>query len=203
MSDQNVTPKSSNGLVKFAVDAADPKANKFGIVNGRGELVTTQYLARYIQCWCRQENGYVKNRKENFAYFMSNAFLSTCIGMTASQVGKKASVDARWGIAKKAQPADAPLPIDPALQIEPTFETIVAGEPVEEVSAPADQLISEPAYEKPLSKKEAARRARAQLAIATLEAQKNALKPTADEPATKDAIAAIDREIEIINGANV
>ena len=93
---------------KFA-EAGDNDANAYGIKNNRGEVVTTAYLRRYIQCWCRTGDGFLKNRAENFAYFMTEAFLSQHVGKTASQVGKAASVDARWGLPPKA-PAVAKAP---------------------------------------------------------------------------------------------
>jgi hypothetical protein len=97
---------------KFA-QAGDNDANIFGITNNRGEIVTNSYLRRYIQCWCRAPHGYTKNRKANFDYFMSEEFLSLHIGKTASQIGKAASSDARWGLVKPA-PAPADEPADEA-----------------------------------------------------------------------------------------
>jgi len=101
-------PEVRKAFRKFA-EAGDNDANAYGIKNNRGEVVTTAYLRRYIQCWCRTGDGFLKNRAENFAYFMTEAFLSQHVGKTASQVGKAASVDARWGLPPKA-PAVAKAP---------------------------------------------------------------------------------------------
>lgn len=87
----------------FAASPAAPEANKWGIVNGRGEVVTTAYLKAYVECSCRIPDGYVKDRVANMQYLMSDAFMSACKAdkLTAAQVGKRASVDPRWGLAKK------------------------------------------------------------------------------------------------------
>jgi hypothetical protein len=87
---------SRSSFRKFA-SAGDKDANPYGITNSRGEIVTSAYLRRYVQCWCRQGDGFVKNRNENFAYFDSPEFLGQHVGKTASQIGKIASQDERWG----------------------------------------------------------------------------------------------------------
>ncbi len=147
--------QKSNGLQKFAPSATDPKANKFGITNSRGEGVTREYLNHYVQCWCRLPEYENPNRKVFFAYFASDKFLSTCVGLTASQVGHKASIDPRWGLNKTAKrpigaakpaasaPADQQpeVPADPA-PVEPTFEQTLAEEP-----AITDESVSQPTGE--------------------------------------------------------
>ena len=101
-------------ITKFSEDG-----NRFGIKNDRGETVTNEYLRRYIQCWCRKEHGYSLNRKANFDYFMSDAWLETQRGKTASQVGKAASIHERWGKLSKqtagSPQAAAPAPSTPAV----------------------------------------------------------------------------------------
>jgi hypothetical protein len=72
------------------------------ILNSRGERVTKEYMNRYIQCWCRQGDGFTHNRRDNFKYFMSDEFLSANAGKTASQIGKIASMSDRW-IEKKIE----------------------------------------------------------------------------------------------------
>jgi hypothetical protein len=78
-------------------------SNRFGITNSRGEVVSEDYLRRYIHCWCRAEHGFTHNRKENIAYFMSDEFLSQHPGKTASQIGKIASQSERWNAPAKAK----------------------------------------------------------------------------------------------------
>jgi hypothetical protein len=94
MTDNAGTTKT---FVKFAASETDDNANKYGIKNGRGEIVTDAYLRRYIQCWCRSGDGFTQNRDANFAFFMSDEFLATQRGKTASQVGKAASLSELWG----------------------------------------------------------------------------------------------------------
>lgn len=185
--------ESVKGLQKFAASAADEKANKFGICNSRGELVTNSYLSRYVQCWCRKENGYVKDRKANFTYFASDAWLATMVGKTASQVGKAASLDARWNLHKPA----TGLPAQPVTKDAIPEETIAAV-PVEQVFETS--LESEPAGEPAprLTKKQLAELARKQHDIEVLRAQADALAATAGEPATQDALASIAREIQVL-----
>jgi hypothetical protein len=184
----------TKGLQKFAASAADEKANKFGILNSRGELVTNAYLSRYVQCWCRKEHGYVKDRKANFAYFMSDQFLATMVGKTASQVGKAASLDARWDLHKPA----TGLPAQPVTEDAMPVET-VATAPTEQVFETS--LKSEPAGEPAprLTKKQLAELARKQHDIEVLRAQADALKATSDDPATAGALSSIAREIEVID----
>jgi hypothetical protein len=93
-------------FMKFA-DSEDV-VNPWRITNNRNQLLTTAYLRRYIQCWCRVENGYTENRAANLAYFMSDEFLAPHAGETASHVGKLASIDARWGevAAKQGAPRE-------------------------------------------------------------------------------------------------
>jgi len=79
----------NKSLVKFG-------QNRFNIVNSNGQVVSEDYLRRYIHCWCRTSNGFTYNRKANIAYFMSDAFLSQHVGKTASQIGKIASKSERW-----------------------------------------------------------------------------------------------------------
>lgn len=101
-------------LVKFVKSESDSKANKFDIRNSDGELVSMDYLRRYIHCWCRVSDGYTHNRKTNIEYFMSDTFLAQHRGKTASQVGKAASIDARWNI----------TPTTPATPTTPVAEFI-------------------------------------------------------------------------------
>jgi hypothetical protein len=145
------------GLVKFADSLADEQANAYGIQNSRGQIVTNTYLARYIQCWCRVGNGYTANRKANFAHFMSAEFLSNCTGLTASQVGRKASLDERWGIpAKISRKAGAPAPAqEPVIPVElvsvdelaesinARFESVMAAVDTAIASEPAEQVVVE------------------------------------------------------------
>ena len=70
--------------------------NRFGITNGSGQVVSEEYLRRYVHCWCRTSNGFTHNRSENIAYFMSDEFLALHPGKTASQIGKIASQSPRW-----------------------------------------------------------------------------------------------------------
>jgi len=169
---ETATPKVT-GLVKFATDAADERANKFGICNNRGELVTSAYLDRYVQCWCRKENGYTLNRKENFVYFRSEAFLSTMVGKTASQVGKVASLDSRWGVIIKKTAAKTPATTgEPAPTVEtstaevpPTSETVFESTPPAESAGEPAPAAQEP--EKKLSKKQRMEMANALAAAAT------------------------------------
>jgi len=187
----------TKGLQKFAASAADEKANKFGICNSRGELVTNSYLSRYVQCWCRKEHGYVKDRKANFAYFMSDQFLATMVGKTASQVGKAASLDARWDLHKPAT----------GLPAQPVTEDAMPDAPVDEVpAAPAEQVFettleSESAGEPAprLTKKQLAALAKKQHDIEVLRAQADALKATAGEPSVADALSSIAREIQVLS----
>lgn len=120
-------PVARKGFQKFA-EAGDDAANPYGITNSRGQVVTNGYLSRYIQCWCRQGDGYVKDRKANFTYFMSDAFLSQHVGKTASQIGKAASTDARWGLTPKTKKVDVNiatadpivinLPVESKIEVE-------------------------------------------------------------------------------------
>ena len=86
-------------LVKF--ESETTVGNNYGITNSKGQVVTAEYLARYIHCWCRASNGFRHNRKENIAFFTSAEFLSTCAGLTASQVGHKAALSPRWNAKAK------------------------------------------------------------------------------------------------------
>jgi hypothetical protein len=70
--------------------------NPFGVCNSHAIEVTPEYLSRYVQCWCRKADGFVYNRKANIAYFTSPEFVNAHPGLTASQLGKVASLDARW-----------------------------------------------------------------------------------------------------------
>jgi hypothetical protein len=83
--------------------------NRFGIVNSDGEVVSEDYLRRYIHCWCRVSDGFTHNRKANIEYFMSDEFLAAHPGATASQIGKFASLSDRWNAipAKPARDAHA------------------------------------------------------------------------------------------------
>jgi hypothetical protein len=81
-------------LYKFASDKTP--GNKWGIMNSTDEVVTVEYLRRYIHCWNRIQDGFVHDRKHNIAYFLSDAFLLTCGGLTASQVGQKARFSPLW-----------------------------------------------------------------------------------------------------------
>lgn len=101
---KSATPERK-GFRKFA-DLGDNDANPYGITNSRGQVVTKGYLSRYIQCWCRKGDGYHKDRSANFAYFMSDEFLSQHADKTASQIGKAASIDPRWGLAPKPAKPD-------------------------------------------------------------------------------------------------
>jgi hypothetical protein len=73
--------------------------NRFGIVNSKGEVVSEDYLRRYIHCWCRKDDPMynVPNRGQIIDHFMSDEFLSKHLGKTASQIGKIASIDPIWG----------------------------------------------------------------------------------------------------------
>ena len=94
-------------LRKFA-EPVDPDANPWGITNDRGQLVTRSYLSRYIQCWCRKPDGFVLNRKENFAFFMTDAFMNQHRGKHASEVGHEASKSTLWGnTGQKGRPSGA------------------------------------------------------------------------------------------------
>lgn len=84
-----------SSLIKFENEVGGV-GNEFGIVNSAGQVVTRDYLRRYIHCWCRVSDGFVYNRKQNIEYFMSNEFLAKHRGKTASQVGKAASMSDRW-----------------------------------------------------------------------------------------------------------
>lgn len=81
-------------LTKFA-------ANPYSIRNSTGDLVSMDYLRRYIHCWCRVSDGFIHNRKANIEYFMSPAFLTPLKGKTASEIGKIASLDPRWGMSRQ------------------------------------------------------------------------------------------------------
>jgi hypothetical protein len=84
-----------SGLNKFASESV--AGNKFGIVNSRGEVVTMEYLRRYLHCWCRVADGFVSTKRhEIIEHYMSDAVLTRCKGMTASQIGKACSLDPRW-----------------------------------------------------------------------------------------------------------
>lgn len=167
-------------LQKFAESADDAKANQYGICNERGELVTRQYLSRYIQCNCRQGNGFVANRKENFAYFMSDAFLSECRGMTANEVGRKAAASPRWGDGPAAAKAQAK-----ALSAAVTHAAKPAGATVTGATDDAPEAGSQT-----ISKVNRQR-------IAELTAMISALDP--NDPETAPAIADAQREIEILS----
>lgn len=120
-------PVVRKGFQKFA-EAGDGAANPYGITNSRGQIVTNGYLSRYIQCWCRQGDGFVKNRKENFAYFMSDAFLSQHVGKTASQIGKAASIDARWGLTPKPKKQDVNIATADPIAVNLPVESPIAVE---------------------------------------------------------------------------
>ena len=115
------------GFRKFA-ELGENDANPYGITNSRGQVVTKGYLSRYIQCWCRKGDGYSKNRSENFRYFMSDEFLSQHADKTASQIGKAASIDPRWGLTPKptkqnvniatADPIAVNLPVESEVTVE-------------------------------------------------------------------------------------
>ena len=182
----------ASALRKFA-EANDPDANRYGIVNDRGQLVTNAYLSRYIQCWCRIPDGFVENRKQNFAWFMSDEFLSQHVGSTASKVGHAASQSDRWGSHnQKGRPsgagktfvplAEAPQPVAAEQQV-PTAdaggESITPPQPVAEpepivelIAIVGDQevkFIDLPANAKPAkrkSKKEIVELEQAELAAA-------------------------------------
>ena len=83
-------------------------SNRFAISNGSGQVVSEDYLRRYIHCWCRASNGFTHNRSANIAYFMSDEFLSQHKGKTASQIGKAASLSPRWN--------PEPKPVNPHKQ---------------------------------------------------------------------------------------
>jgi hypothetical protein len=177
------------GFVKFAasVDAVD--ANKFGITNSRNEVVTDGYLRRYIQCWCRQEHGFVKDRKANFEYFMSGEFLSQQVGKTASQVGKAASISDRWGIVRRpAIAGEPPAVITSMATAVVNGETPVESEP--EVSNPVESLAETQAHQKRLRKN--AKK------IEELTGQIAALRATADDPAAAETIEIATRELELL-----
>jgi hypothetical protein len=74
--------------------------NKWGFTNSRGEELAREYLVRYVQCWCRKDEGYVTNRASNMAYFTSDEFFAKCAARgvkTGSEVGHVAALDAsRW-----------------------------------------------------------------------------------------------------------
>ena len=71
--------------------------NRFGICNSKGEIVSEDYLRKYIHCCCRVSAGYTLDRKSNIEYFMSDEFLSANSGKTACQIGIIASKSERWG----------------------------------------------------------------------------------------------------------
>jgi hypothetical protein len=121
---------------KFASESVT--GNTYGIVNDDGQIVTLDYLRRYIHCWCRVSDGFTTNRKANIAYFMSAEFLSAHKGMTASQIGHAASLDARWDrhvdpSAKPTRTAKQPAVKQPyhfdgavlVVDDEPTFKVLV------------------------------------------------------------------------------
>jgi hypothetical protein len=129
-----------------------------------------------VQCWCRKGNGFNTNRKSNFEYFASDEFLTGCIGLTASQVGKRASISELWGLVVK--PAGEPAtsaPVDTAEMVDAinerfesvmaavetdatTVESQSAGEPVDEGIEVTDELAALPARK---SKKQRAAEAKA------------------------------------------
>ena len=123
----STAPVVRKGFQKFA-EAGDDAANPYGVTNSRGQVVTNGYLSRYIQCWCRQGDGFTKNRKENFAYFMSDAFLSQHAGKTASQIGKAASIDARWGLTPKPKKQDVNIATADPIAVNLTVESPIAAE---------------------------------------------------------------------------
>lgn len=105
-----VAVEAKPSFQKFAADADDKKANRYNIRNTRGELVTMEYLNRYVQCWCRIGDGFNNDRKANFVYFSSHEFLKQHVGETASAVGRAAAADLRWSKNRKsAAPAAAPV----------------------------------------------------------------------------------------------
>lgn len=166
-------------LQKFAESEQDEKANQYDIRNERGDLVTRAYLSRYIQCNCRQGNGFVANRKENFAYFMSDAFLSECRGMTANEVGRKAAADPRWGDGPATVKAQAKALSAAAHTAKPAGATVTGA--TDDAPEAGSQTISK------------ANRQR----IAELTAMISALDP--NDPETAPAIADAQREIEILS----
>ena len=125
------TTPERKGFQKFA-EAGDDAANPYGITNSRGQIVTNGYLSRYIQCWCRQGDGFTKDRKANFTYFMSDEFLSQHVGKTASQIGKAASISPRWGTAPKPKKQDVniatadPIAVNMPAIVEAETETVVS-----------------------------------------------------------------------------
>jgi len=90
------TPKVT--FRKFA-ELTDDDVNPWGVTNDRNQLITIGYLSRYIQCWCRKADGFELNRKVNFAYFLTDEWMSQWVGkkMNASQIGQQASLSPRWG----------------------------------------------------------------------------------------------------------
>jgi hypothetical protein len=112
-------PAASKGFQKFG-------ENPYGITNDKGESVTPAYISRYVQCNCRENTpnvgDYTHNRKGNFEFFRSAAFLSQCVGMHANAVGKKAATDyTRWnmvplvgGTSGKARKQQKQQPVAPA-----------------------------------------------------------------------------------------
>jgi hypothetical protein len=140
-----ISAATVKGLKKFAGPNGED-ANEYGITNDRGQVVTTQYLARYIQCWCRTGDGYIDDRKANFAYFMSHAFLSAHATLTASQVGKAAASDPRWNrvipageeAAKKSKTA-ALVPFIPEIPAAgDPLAGMILGDPTATVQNPDD-----------------------------------------------------------------
>jgi hypothetical protein len=139
------------GLQKFVTDVNDPKSNAFGITNTRGQIVTREYLARYIQCWCRKENRFVLNRKANFEYFMSTAWLGQHATDTASQVGHCASLDeTRWGDAprlmREARRKAGKQVVDAVIANKPPVLTIDIVDPVT-AEVMTEEIIGSPATE--------------------------------------------------------
>jgi hypothetical protein len=86
------------------VDASDPFAQKFGIMNGKGQYVSRSYLKAYVECNCREPQGYVAStnglsRTALIEYFVSDAFITECLAagyITASKIGGRAGHSLLW-----------------------------------------------------------------------------------------------------------
>jgi hypothetical protein len=177
---------------KFA--ATPEKGNKWGITNDRHELVTEAYLRRYIQCWCRSEHGFTLNRKANFDFFMTDAFIKPLVAAgikTASRIGKAASESPLWGRAKTATPAVVAVVGDsPAATGESTTSEPVTGEQPAAADAPAAEVpVTEPAVV--IETKQARRRRILDEAAARKEADIAAMKESLAAPAAEGNQAAI------------